>query len=561
MDPEVKLTGKEFAAIFMQTEEAISNPALNIYRFDQFKTDTEEYLKNATGPIYTFTTPNFPNTPVQIPSQKYAGFTLKGTSQYTTIVDGDISIRNGNMLGTWKQTPRRKLDYDVFINNVIFKSKVEIQSMDGKEYKTRLIFSNCQFQGGIGISNCSFYSVLFNNNCIIQREMFVANTELQYLGYSECRSDEISLWKGNEELDSINNLEIKYSTINTVILNSNNLDKLLIQNSTCKLVDIKHQVSEIKIHNLKPDPESDDFKFNKINYTHAEHMIACVNIEFQNERTKPVVHINDININKILFKGLFKDTKVLLKNLLNISKFEFKNFTNSSRFSLQNISIREEGHLILEDSNLGKMEFHNVDLSRASEVRIVHSSLLEAVFVDTLFCYYLNGKSKDDIRGGREAYRQFKHVLNKQGSKLQEMKFQEYELNAHLDSLKWSKEEGWDKAILWLNKFSSNHGQNLKRALLTTLTVSAILYIIYCWIIGFLPGTDTKTFLYLNSYFLEYINPIHKADFIPDDINKTLKVESKNPSFARIWEALSRVIISYFIYQFVQSFRKFGKSS
>lgn len=56
--------------------------------------------------------------------------------------------------------------------------------------------------------------------------------------------------------------------------------------------------------------------------------------------------------------------------------------------------------------------------------------------------------------------------------------------------------------------------------------------------------------------YLEFINPIHKPDFIAEEIiGKGVKANG----WARTIENISRIFIAYFIYQFIQAFRKHGK--
>ena len=74
------------------------------------------------------------------------------------------------------------------------------------------------------------------------------------------------------------------------------------------------------------------------------------------------------------------------------------------------------------------------------------------------------------------------------------------------------------------------------------------------------------------SYFLEFVNPIHKADYVAEELlrkqslnKKLIKIDDKTTlninGWARTIEGVSRIFIAYFVYQLIQAFRKHGRSS
>lgn len=61
-------------------------------------------------------------------------------------------------------------------------------------------------------------------------------------------------------------------------------------------------------------------------------------------------------------------------------------------------------------------------------------------------------------------------------------------------------------------------------------------------------------------YFLEFLNPIRKSDFLPRAL-LGITDEAKVPTLAIITDSASKVFNTYLIYQLVAAFRKHGKKS
>jgi hypothetical protein len=163
-----------------------------------------------------------------------------------------------------------------------------------------------------------------------------------------------------------------------------------------------------------------------------------------------------------------------------------------------------------------------------------------------------------DYSGIREAVKQIRYALNKSNDKIQELKLLPVEYEAYYNSLSWgnSYRESIDKFILCLNSITNGHGTNVGRSFLVTISVSAIMYSVYCLFLGFTLGNNFTIFLKNASCFLEFLNPLHKPEYLVESLLGYNKVK---PS-AIAWEGFSKIINTFLIYQFIQSFRKFGKS-
>ncbi len=101
----------------------------------------------------------------------------------------------------------------------------------------------------------------------------------------------------------------------------------------------------------------------------------------------------------------------------------------------------------------------------------------------------------------------------------------------------------YDTALIFINRFVSDFGQNWLMPLFWLFFFHTILYFS---IIGF---DFTFSWEYFNSgggQFFELLNPVHKT---PDYIK----------NFNIGLELLLRVLDSFFIYHFIKASRKFGK--
>jgi hypothetical protein len=157
----------------------------------------------------------------------------------------------------------------------------------------------------------------------------------------------------------------------------------------------------------------------------------------------------------------------------------------------------------------------------------------------------------------RENARIIKHHCLNTNDKVLALKFHKYEMNALLKQTNTSIQ---DKVILYLNRISNNHGESWIRALLFLLYTSITLFLLFyfrgidnapfvwgwesfdCFLLAFTEGLK---------YYLIMLNPAHSF--------KDIDLLSLN-IYGYFVDALSRIFISYAIYQFVSAYRKHGQN-
>jgi hypothetical protein len=212
----------------------------------------------------------------------------------------------------------------------------------------------------------------------------------------------------------------------------------------------------------------------------------------------------------------------------------------------------------IENSDLGKAIFIACDFSQM-QMRIQSSKISEIFLAGTEMPKNLTGNHKDQQIG----YAQLKKVYENRGDSVKYLDYLSLELTAHYADIKQiprnerSKEQRRDLFILSLNKFSNNFGTSYGRWKFAFLSM-AVLFILHNFTLGYSIDLSPNkaslcTFFEILSLFPEFIYPIHKPDFIAQTVG--LEVTS----LSRLIDVFARIFSGYFIYQFIQVFRKYGK--
>ncbi|MBD2700177.1 hypothetical protein IC229_05990 [Spirosoma sp. BT702] len=292
-----------------------------------------------------------------------------------------------------------------------------------------------------------------------------------------------------------------------------------------------------------------------INSLHIKHTI------FKDSFIRIYTEVNELAFIDVLNFGTILFTGCTFKNYLHTF--------NSSTEEIVDDKISKPSLKII-NSDIGKTTFINCDLSsfdldfnssKITEVFVTGTRMPRKITTE-LALNHLN------YHQHQLGYSQIKKIYEARGDKVEANRYYAKEMQAYQQTLSWSNwDDFWEKLNLGLSKISTNYGQSWQRGLGMTLFVGAVFYTFYCWSLGFWPALlDEKSFERFSSlctYYLEFLNPIHKADYVAEQLlSDDLLIEKvKVPGWARFWEGISRIFIAYFGYQLVQAFRKHGKSS
>ncbi|WP_020594593.1 hypothetical protein [Spirosoma panaciterrae] len=298
------------------------------------------------------------------------------------------------------------------------------------------------------------------------------------------------------------------------------------------------------------------------------------------------LYFSDNKINKILFINCNNHGYISFKQIINnpyinptLKLARFPEISRLERPSLENLlrldfimhsAVKSQPKLSIMYSNAGKIDLIGCDLT-SFKFEFAYSKITELFLAGTNMpaSIQLDKVSKSELyEQQRLGYSQIKKIYESRGDTVESGNYYAKEMDAHFRSLNYL-ENFWEKINLWLSKISSFYGQSWKRGIISLFTISIILFILYCRALGYrlsLPANESslQNFFDLRSFLPEFMNPIHKAEYIPEQLytlyyKKKIPADYIIPRSARILDILSRIIIGYFLYQFIQAFRRYGK--
>ncbi len=309
----------------------------------------------------------------------------------------------------------------------------------------------------------------------------------------------------------IENLMIEGGDYNSII---NESEKNLFQNIYCKelihnyrgflnLRKVNIQTLEVTLHDYLTIFENSSI--NTLN-------VKCVNTSR--------IEISDTRIGDISLENFnTRNKKIILKSVLPIGR---KNIFNLKNSELENCEILF--------TDLSKHKLY-LDKSKIISVKSNNSKLFRKIF------------DSENDKPSRDGYRQFKVAMITQHDKINELFYKSRELNAHLSELHW-----WRNFRTWFvlvtSKITNNFGFDWFFPLLWIIGVGTGMYIWYCNLVCYPPETGIGD-------CLMFMNPTHSLDFlVPSD---------QLTQGAKAIDIFTRILIGFFIYQFISAFRKFAR--
>ncbi|MDC6406323.1 MULTISPECIES: hypothetical protein [Maribacter] len=109
-----------------------------------------------------------------------------------------------------------------------------------------------------------------------------------------------------------------------------------------------------------------------------------------------------------------------------------------------------------------------------------------------------------------------------------------------------------DQFNLWLNKCSNNHGSSYGRAFAFIVLVGWPFFfgsVMATSKYDFYPNFSLAAFLDGLKYFIQFLLPTHKFDYLGDGV--------EYGTCFYVFDFIGRLLVGYGIYQFIQAFRKF----
>lgn len=309
-----------------------------------------------------------------------------------------------------------------------------------------------------------------------------------------------------------------------------------------------------------------------LNINGSNSQISDVKINFS-KKLEGAIYFNSCNL---LSSKLTGDNYSgnLVFNHCNFNKLSLEFFYNYATISIISAkAFDEHSEIEIAHSNLGKTHFLNMFFNTFEKISVYNSVLTEIITSNVKWFDHNNLNPKlspetDDYTYKREIYRQLKYALEKQGNKIESLKFRSLEISAFKSEL-FSKHRYFikrifnnDRFILWLGQ-TNNFGLNWFKPVLLFLGFSLLFYFLITigvseklfYSINLSYSSFKITFEELGKYFYAYpqlMNPVHAIDRIFSD-----HVAFSFP--VHLFDFLLKVFLAFFIFQIISAFRKFMK--
>jgi hypothetical protein len=248
-----------------------------------------------------------------------------------------------------------------------------------------------------------------------------------------------------------------------------------------------------------------------------------------------------------------------------INKLYLYNFsprTDVSFYAIKPLPEAADGKIGIHKCNLDNAWFNNVSFDKYKVISLFRSKFSKTLFTSCDFpesytafenflpienVHYPENRTKNDPKNLYEILLQLKKSMDSTGNYYEAQKIQSI---AHNALHKISGIGRSDRFILWVNKQSNHHGLSIKRPFILLLCSSITLYILYLLSIGRI-FTSMPIDWNLIGYYFSFLDITHRTDFLVDKELLT-------------WAPLTidyftKVIVGFFIYQLIASFRKYGK--
>ncbi len=425
------------------------------------------------------------------------------------------------------------------------------------------IVGNNTFNDNVNINTCKLKRGITFNDGIFKKDFWLYLTETKEYGLNIFNSHfEKSLkvfihWEKKEPISGINKFYLNGCKFN------DGFNVYGIQNLAAN----KPIVQEIELV-VSPDLKGNiTFKDIDIGILNIGGFNAVANIKFEH-----------VDINQIKMKGFINNSGFIFSGV-RVSDTPW--FTDGNRKLIRNSAI------YIDETNFGKAQFFMTDFSSFGKV-VFHNNIV--IDISTSMVKWFTPLQLDDgnekinlnrlehaegqndqleIRNIKmilaheynrlkEIYRQFKIVAQRQGDMPLALHYKSLEMNCYRKMINYKPDKDWNEVIiLWSNQ-TNDFGQNWLKALSLFILFSFLSYIPIALILNSSLVVDNCcTYSSINLFknienWIVIMNPIHRIS----DLNTAVNPIPKSIVF---WDFLSRIIVSYFIFQIVSAFRKFNK--
>lgn len=260
--------------------------------------------------------------------------------------------------------------------------------------------------------------------------------------------------------------------------------------------------------------------------------------------------------NKVSFSGSNFDGRFQFENCDFLGTAIFEECKNLSTSHLKLKSCKFEKYSLFDNSKFDKIEIlHSKFLEKASfeNFETNHFKIHQVTFSEVAYFDDLNKNNNGVIENwDRKTLRAIKRELVNSHNQIDYLRFKAYELIAYKKEVDQYKLNWKDSLILYFNEDSNYFGLDWTKGIRFIFQWSLIFYLLY--IISYSASIDDFNCIPriedLATNYLKFTNPLSFLD--------TPLENSEDYFLPLLFISLSKIFVSYGIYQTIQAFRKFG---
>lgn len=285
-----------------------------------------------------------------------------------------------------------------------------------------------------------------------------------------------------------------------------------------------------------------------------------LSIDFSRENDEQL-KIQNCILNSLLLRGS-ANGKITIENT-KINNLFIRDFSSESEMLLYNISpYLNDSKLEVHKSNMDNCWFDNIDFNGYELLSLFRSRFANSTFTSSNFpkdslsfekfktlenIHYSDKKPQNYYKDQYETFLQLRKSLEGTGNYYEAQKLSAISKDSLRKVSTLSKS---DKLILCLNSLSNNHGLSIKRPFVGLFVFSILFYILYLNSIDRIFKPTDIDWSLVGHYF-SFLDLTHRNDFL---ISK-----SEFTFWTLFFDFGNKIIVGFFIFQFVSAFRKYVK--
>ena len=414
-----------------------------------------------------------------------------------------------------------------------------------------IFFGSSIISGKIDSNNLKSVSV---NNCVLKRNLFLFNLKKLSVSYTE-ENIFPKRWKKlvksiHSDLQNFTNAKqgfvIQDCLLTTIHFNEDNSDKLGFY-----LNEFTH-IDDHKLGYFFSNEEKERFLMN-------------VSLKYNPDTKHSSTKIIGARLSSLTLKG-FSSGEVIIENtkIDDIYVHEYSSQTNTTFYNVEPFrSKTDKTKFEIKKSNLNNLWFDNVNFNAYNLISFYRTKFGNTAFTSCSFpekfqdfqkfetvenIHYPDRKNNNYYTDRYEIFLQLHKKLNEAGNYQEALKFK----SISNEALKNIKDlNNWDKFILRVNSFTNNHGLSIKEPFILLLGSSITLYFLYLLSVNRIFNNNEIDYNLIGYYF-KFLDITHRSNFLVEKIELN--------GWSLFLDYLNKLLVGFFIYQFIAAFRKYGKN-